>query len=153
MAAFGRLMWYAIVLEDCVSAVCWQVQPGMWDLNGHDPSTSVKIAKALKVLDKAQSHAAKDTAAWLTRCQEELDHKRNALLHSVPLMMPGYGEAPGPRALGIMPRGDRPYLEMPMMPQTLEPLTGVLKSLADQWADISHALANDAQQAGLLDEQ
>jgi hypothetical protein len=146
LTELGRVAWTAIILEDCADGVCAFIKPA-------NPRTDPrqigpKVRDALKVLaDWPASQVRDDAATWLRRAAEAID-KRNALLHAIPLVGPGGGQAQQ-FFLGERPRKDRPYFERTMTVEALSELHVALGEAVEGWMEVTLAVGDEAERLRL----
>jgi len=129
----GRLTWSAINLEDCTDAICHNLVP-----LARDDRTTIgpKIKAALKALRQWQDGGSEvdQIKGWLARAQLALE-KRNALLHSVPLILFDEHFRKIGHALGEVPRGERAYYERRMDVDELREVRAVLDAAQEDWEE------------------
>jgi len=128
----GRLTWSALHLEALTDAICDNVV-------GRKPEDKTligpKIRDALQALSQWQRGSEVDQVKdWLARARLALE-KRNALLHSVPLIVFDGRLRKIGYALGEMPRGDRAYYERPMEADELRKVRAELDAAQEGWEE------------------
>jgi len=124
----GRLTWSAIHLEDLTDSLCHFVVHR--DPREDRRPIGSKITEALRELRDRQS--AQDIEAWLVRAREALE-RRNAFLHSVPLVLLNErGQKVGP-ALGEMMRRNRQYFERRMTAPAIREVREELDAACQGW--------------------
>jgi hypothetical protein len=127
----GRLTWSAIHLEDLTDSLCHLVVHR--DPREDRRPIGSKITEALRELRDPQS--AQDIEAWLVRAREALE-RRNAFLHSVPLVLLNErGQKVGP-ALGEMMRRNRQYFERRMTAPAIREVREELDAACQGWREI-----------------
>jgi hypothetical protein len=129
----GRLTWSAIHLEDVTDAICHSVK----HRRREDQSTiGPKITAALEELREWQKGGCDvdEIRAWLERSNRALD-KRNAILHSVPLVLFDEHHKKIGHALGEMPKRDRPYNVRPMEVSELREVRDELDAAREGWVE------------------
>lgn len=130
----GRLTWSAIHLEDCTDGICHNVVPA--DPREDRRPIGQKIKDALKALGEWQDGGSEvdQIKEWLVRAQLALE-KRNALLHSLPLILLDEHYRRIGHGLGEMPRGDRAYYLRPMGVSELREVRAVLDAAQEDWEE------------------
>jgi hypothetical protein len=105
----GRLTWAAILLEDLTDSMCTFIH----HTNPREDRRSIgqKIKDARRDLRTwGESLDIEHVESWLFRAAQALE-RRNALLHSVPLVVLDHEGQPVGHALGEMPRTGSEYFE------------------------------------------
>ena len=130
----GRLTWSAIHLEDCTDGICHNVVHA----NPREDRRPIgqKIKDALKALSQWQNGDPEvdQIRDWLVRAQLALE-KRNAFLHSVPLILLDEHYRRIGHALGELPRGDRGYYVRRMDVSELREVRAVLDAAQEGWEE------------------
>jgi len=135
LTELGRLTWSAIHLDDLTDALCRQVEHKERPREDRRP-IGRKIDDALKALGlwEGDESEAGQIRAWLLRAQRALE-KRNAVLHSVPLIVFDERSRRIGHALGEMPRGERPYYERWLGASELREVREELDGALEGWTD------------------
>jgi len=129
----GRLTWSAINLEDCTDAICHNLVPRA---RGDRTPIGPRITAAVRALSQWEDGGSEvdQIRDWLLKAQLALE-KRNALLHSVPLIvLDGHYRRVG-HALGEMPRGDRAYYQRPIEVSDLLEVRAELDAAQEGWEE------------------
>jgi hypothetical protein len=129
----GRLTWSAIHLEDCTDGICHNVVHA----NPREDRRQIgtKIKDALKALNQWPDGSEVDQIRdWRARAQLALE-KRNAFLHSVPLVLFDEHFRKIGDAVGEMPRGDRAYYLRRMDVDEVQKVRAVLDAAQEGWEE------------------
>jgi hypothetical protein len=129
----GRLTWSAIHLEDLTDSLCHFVVHR--DPREDRRPIGSKITEALRELrDRQSAQDVERIEAWLVRAREALE-RRNAFLHSVPLVLLNErGQKVGP-ALGEMMRRNRQYFERRMTAPAIREVREELDAACQGWRE------------------
>jgi hypothetical protein len=145
----GRLTWAAINLEDVIGTVRRAIGPTP-DRLARAP-VSEWIKDALEVLSAWPESGVRDTACeWFRAAQEALE-ERNAVVHSVPVVI--YSKANGeftehgPALDHIPRRKDRPFCRIPLDVDNLRLVSRKLADARQGWVDICSALLDERKRA------
>jgi hypothetical protein len=128
----GRLTWSAIHLEDLTDSLCHFVVHR--DPREDRRPIGRKVSDALRELSQWEGGASNldQIKDWLSISQRALE-KRNALLHSVPLILfNDQGHRIG-HALGEMPKANREYHQRRMDLTELREVRAELDAAQEDW--------------------
>lgn len=130
----GRLTWSAIRLEDLTVSLCRVVHPANPREDRRPIGQMIKEARRALRSWPDDSEAARRANAWLARAAEAIE-RRNALLHSVPLVILDSRDAAIGHALGEMPRGSRKYFERHLSVPALREVRNELLAAQQDWRE------------------
>lgn len=129
----GRLTWSAIHLEDLTDSLCHFVVHR--DPREDRRPIGSKITEALRELrDRQSAQDVERIEAWLVRAREALE-RRNAFLHSVPLVLLNERGQKVGHALGEMPRRNRQYFERRMTAPAIREVREELDAACRGWRE------------------
>jgi hypothetical protein len=129
----GRFTWAAIFLEDYANGVCSFIHYS--NPREDRRSISQKINDARRDLRSwKQDSDIEVIDAWLGGAARALD-RRNALLHSVPVVrMDSHGRPVG-QALGEMPRSGKAYFERHVTVEAVREVSDELRAARQGWRE------------------
>jgi hypothetical protein len=129
----GRLTWSAIHLEALTDAICHNV---VHRAREDRMTIGPRIEAALKAVGQWQDGGSEvdQIRDWLVKARLALE-TRNALLHSVPLILLDEHYRRIGHGLGEMPRGDRAYNVRRMDVSELREVRAVLDAAQEDWKE------------------
>lgn len=144
----GRVTWAAILLEDYAEGLCSIIQPANPRTDGRPVGQKIREAHRVLADWPASSQTRSATDAWLERARAAIE-RRNAAMHATPVVLSRRGHPDhGQQYIDEMPRGDRPYRQLPLMIEALSELRSVLTDARSGWRDLAVAVHAEGRWRG-----